>query len=128
MDRVKDKEVCGTIGEKLRIEAFKIYLKDTSYGNILYNTHLEELGWGQSVYNGKESGTTALQLRTEAFTVELDNKASELFDVMYQAHIQDIGWRCDGRYLPRQDDMASVAYWPPLVPGLHVPYGVLVGK
>ncbi|MBQ0104750.1 MAG: DUF2961 domain-containing protein [Armatimonadetes bacterium] len=25
--------------------------------------------------------------------------------------IQDIGWRCDGRYLPRQDDMASVAYW-----------------
>ena len=91
MDRVKDKEVCGTIGEKLRIEAFKIYLKDTSYGNILYNTHLEELGWGQSVYNGKESGTTALQLRTEAFTVELDNKASELFDVMYQAHIQDIG-------------------------------------
>lgn len=25
--------------------------------------------------------------------------------------IQDLGWRSEGRYLPRQDDMASVAYW-----------------
>jgi hypothetical protein len=25
--------------------------------------------------------------------------------------IQDLGWRPDGRYLPRSDDLASVAYW-----------------
>ena len=40
-------------------------------------------------------GTICIQRkrkRYNSFTVELDNKASELFDVMYQAHIQDIGW------------------------------------
>jgi hypothetical protein len=25
--------------------------------------------------------------------------------------IQALGWRSDGRYLPLQDDIASVAYW-----------------
>jgi hypothetical protein len=25
--------------------------------------------------------------------------------------VQDLGWRPDGRYLPRSDDLASVAYW-----------------
>jgi hypothetical protein len=25
--------------------------------------------------------------------------------------MQAIGWRSEGRYLPLQDDMASVAYW-----------------
>ena len=25
--------------------------------------------------------------------------------------IQDLGWRSDGRYLPRQDDISSVAFW-----------------
>ena len=92
MNRVTDREICGTIGEGLRIEAIKIYLKDTSYGNIRYKTHLEDLGWGSSVYNGKASGTTAIKLRTEAFTVALDGQAAEMFDVMYKAHVQDIGW------------------------------------
>ena len=25
--------------------------------------------------------------------------------------LQDLGWRSESRYLVRQDDMASVAYW-----------------
>jgi hypothetical protein len=31
--------------------------------------------------------------------------------------VQDLGWRPDGRYLPRSDDLASVAYWYSEVPG-----------
>ena len=34
--------------------------------------------------------------------------------------IQALGWRADGRYLPRQDDIASVAYWYQLEP--HQPF------
>lgn len=33
------------------------------------------------------------------------------FDEGLQVTIQDLGWRSDGRYLPRSDDLASVAYW-----------------
>ena len=34
--------------------------------------------------------------------------------------IQALGWRADGRYLPLQDDIASVAYWYQAEP--HAPF------
>ncbi len=35
--------------------------------------------------------------------------------------IQALGWRKDGRYLPLQDDIASVAYWYQTLPTTHFP-------
>ena len=29
----------------------------------------------------------------------------------FKVTLQDLGWRSESRYLVRQDDMASVAYW-----------------
>jgi hypothetical protein len=40
--------------------------------------------------------------------------------------IQALGWRADGRYLPLQDDIASVAYWYQTEP--HVPFPKLPEK
>jgi len=54
----------------------------------------------------------------------LDRKSQQRFG-MYRWHLRDpirfesdlrvtiqaLGWRADGRYLPLQDDIASVAYW-----------------
>jgi len=37
--------------------------------------------------------------------------------------IQALGWRKDGRYLPLQDDIASVAFWYQREP--HIPYPTL---
>jgi hypothetical protein len=33
------------------------------------------------------------------------------FNKKIKVTIQDLGWRSDGRYLPLQDDIATVAYW-----------------
>ncbi|MCU0399137.1 MAG: DUF2961 domain-containing protein [Cyclobacteriaceae bacterium] len=33
------------------------------------------------------------------------------FDKDLRVTIQALGWRSDGRYLPLQDDIASVVYW-----------------
>jgi hypothetical protein len=33
------------------------------------------------------------------------------FDSDLRVTIQDLGWRNEGRYLPLQDDISSVAYW-----------------
>ena len=33
------------------------------------------------------------------------------FERELKVTIHDLGWRPDGRYLARSDDMASVAYW-----------------
>lgn len=35
--------------------------------------------------------------------------------------LQDLGWRSAGRYLPRQDDIASVAYWYQTLPTASFP-------
>jgi hypothetical protein len=33
------------------------------------------------------------------------------FENNLKVTIQDLGWRLDGRYLPLEDDIATVAYW-----------------
>ncbi len=42
------------------------------------------------------------------------------FEKGLKVTLQDLGWHTDGRYLPLQDDMASVAFWYQLEP--HTPF------
>lgn len=48
------------------------------------------------------------------------------FEQDLRVTIQALGWREGGRYLPLQDDIASVAYWYQLEP--HAPHPPLPGK
>ena len=48
------------------------------------------------------------------------------FEQDLRVTIQALGWRSDGRYLPLQDDIASVAYWYQAEP--HAPFPKLAGK
>lgn len=48
------------------------------------------------------------------------------FDQDLKVTIQALGWRSDGRYLPLQDDIASVAYWYQTEP--HAPFPKLPDK
>ncbi len=48
------------------------------------------------------------------------------FDKDLRVTIQCLGWQSEGRYLPLQDDLASVAYWYQLEP--HNPFPALPAK
>jgi len=48
------------------------------------------------------------------------------FEKDMRVTIQSLGWQSEGRYLPLQDDLASVAYWYQLEP--HNPFPALLGK
>ena len=48
------------------------------------------------------------------------------FDKDLKVTIQDLGWHADGRYLPLQDDIASVAFWYQVEP--HNPFPKLPAK
>jgi hypothetical protein len=39
------------------------------------------------------------------------------FSTSLRVTVQDLGWRRDGRYLPRRDDLASTAFWYHQAPG-----------
>lgn len=43
------------------------------------------------------------------------------FDSSLKVTIQALGWRSEGRYLPLQDDIASVAYWYQTLPTVEFP-------
>jgi len=43
------------------------------------------------------------------------------FDEDLRVTIQALGWRNDRRYLPLQDDIASVAYWYQTLPSEQFP-------
>jgi hypothetical protein len=43
------------------------------------------------------------------------------FESDLRVTIQDLGWRSDGRYLPLQDDISSIAYWYQLEPHAAFP-------
>jgi hypothetical protein len=48
------------------------------------------------------------------------------FDADLRVTIQALGWRSEGRYLPLQDDISSVAYWYQAEP--HAPFPTLPSK
>jgi hypothetical protein len=48
------------------------------------------------------------------------------FEKDLKVTIQALGWRSDGRYLPLQDDISSVAFWYQTEP--HAPFPALPGR
>ena len=44
------------------------------------------------------------------------------FDQDIRVNLQDLGWRSDGRFLVRRDDMASVAFWYQTLPTAPFPH------
>jgi hypothetical protein len=48
------------------------------------------------------------------------------FEKDLRVTIQSLGWQSKGRYLPQQNDMASVAYWYQAEP--HAPFPALPSK
>ena len=43
------------------------------------------------------------------------------FDHDLKVTVQDLGWRSEGRYLPRRDDFMTVAYWYQTLPTAPFP-------
>lgn len=60
--------------------------------NVLYKTHVQNIGWQDYVKNGTSSGTTGKSLRLEAIQIQLNN-TSETGGIKYRTHVQNIGWQ-----------------------------------
>ena len=101
----KNGEESGTAGYGLRLEAIKIVIVEKgavapgSTENhyyekpieVVYQSHVENYGWMNSVKNGETSGTTGQALRMEATNVVV-NSTRYSGGISYQTHVQDIGW------------------------------------
>jgi hypothetical protein len=50
------------------------------------------------------------------------------FQTSLRVTVQDLGWRHDGRYLPRRDGLASTAFWYQEAPGGRVRAGLSIDQ
>ena len=81
------------VGCSLRVEAFKASLKGSGIkGGLVYEAHVQDIGWQGQRADGKVAGTTGRGLRVEAVRFKLTGDAAEHYDVYYRVHVQDIGW------------------------------------
>lgn len=57
--------------------------------SVEYSSHVQDVGWQNSVKNGDVSGTTGRALRIEGINI----KTSDNLKIRYQTHVQNIGWQ-----------------------------------
>lgn len=58
---------------------------------VHYQTHVQSIGWQQSVTDGATSGTVGRSLRVEALKLAVTGNVSG--GIQYQTHVQGIGWQ-----------------------------------
>ena len=101
----KNGEEAGTAGYGFRLEGIEIKLlkkgetapdSETSpfveKVNVTYSTHVENLGWLETVSNGAMSGTSGKALKLEGIRINVaSTKLSG--DVVYTTHVENIGWQ-----------------------------------
>ena len=64
----------------------------SSYVDVYYATHVQNVGWQSSKKNGEISGTVGQSLRLEGITILVDNSEVNVV-IQYQTHVQNIGWQ-----------------------------------
>lgn len=109
LDWAKNGEPAGTAAYSRRLEAIEIklvakggaapgatarpFIQNTAPvlpSEVLYKTHVQDIGWQGYVGNGAVSGTSAQSKRLEGIQIKLQNIAG---GIEYSTHIQDIGWQ-----------------------------------
>ena len=102
----KNGDPAGTSGYAKRLEAIQIVLTEKNAAapgstdgaykedlKVSYQSYVQGNGWGETVSNGKESGTTGQAKRLEAMKIRLENHGLVSGSVEYRTHVQTYGWQ-----------------------------------
>ena len=68
-----------------------VTVKENSYANVSYKTHVQNVGWQSYVSNGATSGTEHKSLRLEGIKINISSNYSGT--IQYRTHVQNIGWQ-----------------------------------
>lgn len=60
--------------------------------SLTYTTHVENIGWQNSVSDGQTAGTVGQSLRVEALKINLNNAPAGA-KIKYQTYVQNVGWQ-----------------------------------
>lgn len=68
------------------------YVDKKEYASVLYQTHVQNIGWQRAVADGVLSGTTGLSYRLEGIKIDLQNSAYS-GSISYRTHVETYGWQ-----------------------------------
>lgn len=107
MNWAKNGQSSGSQGKSYRLEAIEIVLVEKGESaptrtniqtqerfiskKVMYNSHVQNIGWQNYVYDGEMSGTSGKSLRIEAMSISLQSQEYS-GDISYRALVQDHGW------------------------------------
>ena len=94
MKSTSEGNTAGTVNQSLRLEAFKINLKDLNGKNgILYQAHVAGIGWESGWRKtGEIAGTVGKSRAVEAVKIKLRGSLADCLDVYYRVQVQNYGW------------------------------------
>lgn len=107
LDWASNGQDAGTAGFGYQLESIEIklvkkgveisgpktrYFVQFKQPNILYQSHVQSIGWQPTSKNGQVSGTTGKRKRIEAIKVNIEN-APVSGGIEYRSHVQGIGWQ-----------------------------------
>lgn len=114
LDWTADGEDAGSIGLGLAVRGIeiKICTKDEehpeigtrasitseNFGNIVYQAHVQNVGWKKQVADGENAGTVGANLGIEGIKINYQGygeKPKVEGSVIYQAHVSNIGWQSE---------------------------------
>ena len=103
LDWAKNGEEAGTTGYSYRLEAIEIVLvqKGESAPGVTtrpyiqkyigYETHVQNIGWQKTFYDGEVAGTISESKRIEAIKINLQNQ-EYAGNVEYKSYVEESGW------------------------------------
>lgn len=108
----KNDEKAGTVGYAYSVQAVEIkickknsaeapitdgkgFMSEETVGKIMYQTHVQNIGWQNKVYDGTTAGTVGRNLNLEALKLKVTEagRAGLTGSITCEAHVQDIGWQ-----------------------------------
>lgn len=112
----------------LKRKVVETFTEKTAAPSIIYEVHVQSIGWQGKKKNGETAGTTGKSLRLEALTVKLENTDAEL---EMQGHVQGMGWttiRANGEVIGTIGESLRLEAIKLKASGLNVQYRVHVEK
>lgn len=113
-DWAKNGEIAGSIGFAYAMQAIEIkifpqespdkpitqgktYLAEDNMGEVIYQAHVQDKGWGSKKVDGQEAGSSVENKNLEAIKINISESARHYGElsgaVEYETHVRDIGWQ-----------------------------------
>ena len=91
-------KICAKDGEEHPEVGANALVTSDNFGNIVYQAHVQNIGWKKQVADGENAGTVGKNLGIEGIKINYQGYGEEPKtegSVVYQAHVSNIGWQSE---------------------------------